>query len=192
MPILPGSTMDFNIGDRVSIIDEVGVGTLINFLPQNKAIVLMDDDFEYEYSVSDLVMVRNHDVDLLDQDKTFHYKYYEDLKPKKKVAKKVKEPVKQSYQPKAWSIDLHIEVLMDNFQHLSNAEILAIQMTRCRSFIDRAMDKGVQKFVLIHGKGEGVLKAAIHHYLIQRGDVVFDDADSFTYGSGATEVKFVE
>jgi DNA-nicking Smr family endonuclease len=35
-------------------------------------------------------------------------------------------------------------------------------MTACKSFIKKAFDKKAKKIVLIHGKGEGILKAEIH------------------------------
>ena len=186
--------MEFSIGDRVSILDEVGVGTILSI--QNQSVtVLMDDGFDYTYPQSQIVPVQKHEVDDILKEQQFQSKIIEDQQPQRTrpTSNTNKEKVTPTtFRPQEWSIDLHINVLVDRYEHLSNAEILAIQMTRCRSFINRVMDKGVKKFVLIHGKGEGVLKSAIHHYLIQRGDVSFDDADRFVYGSGATEVRFVD
>lgn len=93
-------------------------------------------------------------------------------------------------------IDLHIEELMDYTTHLSNFEIVQIQMTACRSFVEDALAARLKKIVVIHGKGQGVLKSEIHQYLDRLANnkgITLDyyDAPFSEYGiGGATTISF--
>lgn len=88
-----------------------------------------------------------------------------------------------------WEIDLHVEELTDQYKHLTNGEILEIQMTHFRRVFNTARNKRVQKLILIHGVGMGRLKAEISEELMRYPDVEFYDASYKEYGRGATEVK---
>ncbi len=110
--------------------------------------------------------------------------------------KKLKKTVKSSEKTTSSKsfIDLHIECLVDNHTNLSNHEIVQKQMFACRSFVQKAIQSNKRKIVLIHGKGEGVLKAEIHYYLNrlvnqQSIKMDFHDAPYSEFGmGGATEV----
>lgn len=93
-------------------------------------------------------------------------------------------------------IDLHIEVLRERHSHLTNYEIVQIQMTACRMFVSNALNSKHKKIVIIHGKGEGVLKSEIHTYLDKLANdwlinLEYYDASFQRYGQGgATEIIF--
>ncbi len=93
-------------------------------------------------------------------------------------------------------IDLHIEELRERHSHLTNYEIVQIQMTACRMFVSNALNSKHKKIVIIHGKGEGVLKSEIHTYLDKLANdrlinLKYSDASFQRYGNGgATEIIF--
>ena len=67
-------------------------------------------------------------------------------------------------------------------------------MTTCRAFVQESITRRRKKIVLIHGKGEGVLKSEIRTYLERlsndRGvQLDYHDASFAEFGiGGATEV----
>ena len=64
-----------------------------------------------------------------------------------------------------WEIDLHIERLVENHRNLSNYEIVQIQIRHCEFTIEKAIKNNVSRLVVIHGKGEGVLKEEVRQLL---------------------------
>lgn len=85
------------------------------------------------------------------------------------------------------TIDLHIEVLNPSLKHGRAERIVDFQVKAAADFINEAIHKGTKQILLIHGKGEGVLKLEIAHLLS------LNDAVQFTFeknNGGATEVWF--
>ncbi|MBX9449243.1 MAG: Smr/MutS family protein [Taibaiella sp.] len=88
-------------------------------------------------------------------------------------------------------IDLHIERLQENYAHLSNAEIVQIQIAACEQAIDQAIRNGQMSLTIIHGVGKGVLKEEIHKLLKSVPEVRYFISDWMPkYGLGATQVFF--
>lgn len=89
----------------------------------------------------------------------------------------------------AEEVDLHIEELTDNYQHLSAGEILNIQMSHFHDSMERAKKNKIQKIVFIHGVGNGTLKYEIIRTLKEKyPDLQYQDASFKEYGYGATMV----
>ncbi len=85
--------------------------------------------------------------------------------------------------------DLHITELVDSTRGLSNADMLNLQIDRFREVMDANLKDHGRKLIFIHGKGEGVLRAALlkelgHRY---KGCIV-QDASFREYGFGASQV----
>lgn len=88
-------------------------------------------------------------------------------------------------------IDLHIEKLRDDFQFLSNTEMLKTQLEVFKKSIDAAIVHKLHSIILIHGIGNGTLKHEIHKALSKHQQVkTFMDARKEKFGYGATEVFF--
>lgn len=86
-------------------------------------------------------------------------------------------------------VDLHIENLIDNTTGMGPADILNRQIDEFCRVMDANLKNNGMRIVFIHGKGEGVLRAALmkelnHRY---RGHNVCD-ASFREYGYGATQV----
>jgi len=100
-----------------------------------------------------------------------------------------KRPTSKKQRPGVIEVDLHINELLDNTAGLSNSDMLEVQLREARRAInDNIRNKG-QRIVLIHGKGEGVLRKAVLEMLakeFRQCDV--QDASFREYGFGATQV----
>lgn len=108
----------------------------------------------------------------------------EDSKAKKKVSK----PRRKDRSMPVLEVDLHIEKLIASPNRVTPFEILDIQLAAAKNQLEFAIRKRIQKVVLIHGVGEGVLKAELHTLLRRFEGITFNDANYATYGLGATEV----
>ena len=88
-------------------------------------------------------------------------------------------------------IDLHIEKLADNPAHLSNFEILNMQLAEFEKYYDLAVANHLREFIVIHGVGEGRLREEIHEILKYKPEVrSFVNQYHHLYGYGATEIFF--
>ena len=91
------------------------------------------------------------------------------------------------------SVDLHIEKLTDDFDLMSNSEMLQLQMKTFETNLNDAIVSAMDEIVFIHGIGNGVLRKNIHKYLSQlQGIKYFKDSQKTNFGYGATTVKINE
>ncbi len=88
-------------------------------------------------------------------------------------------------------VDLHIEKLTDSWKHLSNFEILSLQLKAFEKYYQLALSHYQPSLVVIHGVGEGKLRDEIHDILRLKNEVKsFVNQDHHLYGYGATEIFF--
>ena len=96
---------------------------------------------------------------------------------------------KQEIEKPNKEVDLHIEKLRDDYQFLSSAEILNIQLNHFRKALDAAIVHQLPEIVFIHGAGNGILKHELHKVLSKHQKVqTFMDARKEKFGYGATKV----
>ncbi|HEY1007379.1 MAG TPA: DUF2027 domain-containing protein [Sphingobacteriaceae bacterium] len=101
-----------------------------------------------------------------------------------------KEEKKEIERP-GKEVDLHIEKLRDDFQFLSNREILRIQLDHFQKSLDAALVHKLPSMIFIHGVGNGTLRHEIHKVISKHPQVrTFMDAYKEKFGYGATEVIF--
>ena len=75
---------------------------------------------------------------------------------------------------------------------MSNSQILNIQMSHFKSFLNHSIAKKSRKIVVIHGVGEGVLRHEIRKELdIYHPNFEFHDASYDEFGYGATEIRLI-
>ena len=175
--------MDNNIivGDTVDFLDTNGGGEVLS-INDSIAIVLTKDGFEEEHRIDKLVKV-NHALN-----KTLKSSYI----PSgfKKTSKKLeKDSIFKSKTKLVWEIDIHIENLIENYYNLSNYQIVNYQLDRCEEILHKAIQSKIHKLVIIHGKGQGVLRKEVHH-LLYSFRLDFKDSDYLKYSGGATDVFF--
>jgi hypothetical protein len=88
-------------------------------------------------------------------------------------------------------IDLHIEKLIDSYQHLSNFEIMTLQLHEFEKYYELAVAHHQPTLIVIHGVGEGKLRDEIHEILRLKNEVKsFVNQFHPLYGFGATEIYF--
>jgi endonuclease III len=101
------------------------------------------------------------------------------------------EKARQHLEPARSVVDLHIERLTDNWERMSNYEILQLQMKTFEKYYELALHHHLPVFTVIHGIGEGVLRNEIHDALRLKKDVKsFVNQYHPNFGYGATEIFF--
>lgn len=99
--------------------------------------------------------------------------------------------IKQHLEPARTVVDLHIEKLADSWKHLSNFEILSIQLKAFEKYYELAVSHYQPSLTVIHGVGAGKLRDEIHELLRLKREVKsFINQYSHQFGYGATEIHF--
>ncbi len=88
-------------------------------------------------------------------------------------------------------IDLHIEKLTDNWEGMSNYEIVALQLKTFEKYYELALAHMQPSLIVVHGMGTGRLRDEIHDLLRLRREVKsFVNQYDSRFGYGATEIFF--
>ena len=85
-------------------------------------------------------------------------------------------------------IDLHIHELLDRYSHLSNHEIVQVQLKHFQNALDKAINERYRKLIVIHGVGKLRLKQEVLNLISSYDNVKAHDASYSKYGFGATEI----
>lgn len=88
-------------------------------------------------------------------------------------------------------VDLHIEKLSNDWEHLTNAEILDIQLKEFEKWYELALAHHQSHLIVIHGVGSGRLRDEIHDALRLKREVKsFVNQYHPSFGYGATEIYY--
>ena len=106
-----------------------------------------------------------------------HYKIYEASK------------ARQNLPPARSVVDLHIEKLTDEWERMTNFEMLTLQLKEFEKYYDLAVAHHLPSIIFIHGLGSGKLRDELHELLKIKKEVkTFVNQYHPLYGYGATEV----
>jgi hypothetical protein len=180
---------DFQIGDKVSVLDEAidGVVVAVN---SNQITIETSDGFPMTYLVNELVKDNiSNDLKGFISSSAISQVKVEKQEEKKRSFTKDKKSSRDVF---ALEVDLHIEKLVPNKTGLSNYDILNIQMDTAKRQMDFAIRNRIPKLVLIHGVGEGVLKSELEFLLNRYENITVKEANYQKYGQGAMEVYFLQ
>lgn len=98
---------------------------------------------------------------------------------------------RQHLEPARSVVDLHIEKLSDDWKHLSNFEILTIQLSTFEKYYELALAHHQANLIVIHGVGKGKLRDELHEILRLKPEVKsFINQYDSRFGYGATEIRF--
>lgn len=98
---------------------------------------------------------------------------------------------KENLPPARSIVDLHMEKLTDSWQHMSNFEILTMQLNEFEKWYELAVANHLQSMIVIHGVGSGKLRDEIHEILKTKKEVrYFINQYDARFGYGATEIYF--
>ncbi|MFZ5552038.1 MAG: Smr/MutS family protein [Bacteroidota bacterium] len=177
--------MAIKAGDKISFLDHTGTGVVVEIYTEKKsALIKTEEGLEVVYLLSKIVKKPGR------SEYTSSAAEEEKLLRNKILSGKNKNKISKSHHgEKEMEIDLHIHELVDDLRGLSNTDMLRIQVIQFRKKMAEAIEKRVTKLIIIHGVGEGVLKAEIRHALLDYPNVSSGDADYLKYGKGATEVR---
>ncbi len=175
----------FKLGEKVGFLSEQGTAKILEFLPNQKIRLIDNEGFEQIRLSSELITLHSLNYQLENTSLPLNK---EPISKRKNMQLSVK--IENKKRTSIWEIDLHIENLLDNAKNLTNTEILLKQMSNFKNTFLKARDKRIQKLVVIHGVGEGVLKNEIRMYLSKQENIEYFDASYLEYGKGATEVRF--
>lgn len=178
--------MSLEIGDKVSVLDEAISGR-VSKIDGTTVFIETEDGFLMEYQSRELLKMEQKDNLKF---KIFSEHSFSDVLSEKEQnikRKSVKIKPKERHQP-MMEVDLHIHNLTDNQRHLSNYDMLTLQLDTAQHRLEFAISKRIQKIVFIHGVGEGVLKMELETLFGRYDNVKHYAADFQKYGLGATEV----
>ena len=98
---------------------------------------------------------------------------------------------RKNLEPARSVIDLHMEKLSDNWQHMSNFEILTLQLKEFEKWYNLSVAHRQENLIVIHGVGSGKLRDEIHDILKGKKEVrFFINQYDHRFGYGATEIFF--
>ncbi|MDR1879120.1 MAG: DUF2027 domain-containing protein [Bacteroidales bacterium] len=95
---------------------------------------------------------------------------------------------KYKTDPFTATVDLHLENMVDKPEKIEPAKRLELQRQLFLQCLESAIDEKLQKLIVIHGVGNGVLKHEIQTILKQYDNLHYFDASMQKYGCGATEI----
>lgn len=175
--------MMFKAGDLVSIIDDNIQGWVVKVKPNDVVVVADEDGFEMEYEKRELIIIEE------DSDDEHNLEYEKSLDSgniDKDSVRRILNPVK--HKKDVVEVDLHIEELVEDHRGWTNAEIIECQLDKFENVLNAAFQTRKRKMVIIHGRGDGILRSEIRKKLQDYPGIEVHDASYKTYGQGATEI----
>ena len=174
--------MAFCLGDYVLVLDE-DLSGFVKAISDKTVSIETDDGFLLDFKTNELVTTKPKQTF---KNELFSHKSINAVISEKKQFKR-KAKVKDQYET-IIEVDLHIGQLVKSSKGMSNHDMLTLQLDTARRQLDFAIKKRIQKLVLIHGVGKGVLKIELEHLFGRYDNLKFYDANYQKYGLGATEV----
>ena len=160
---------DFWIGDRVKIRSTGNIGKVESEERDGYLKIKIENTQEY-------IKVKADEIEKAEEKKI----------PKSVKILEEKTNLKESvyFNPE---IDLHLDKLGNYHTGVWKADELSYQEQQCRKFLNKALSLRIKKVLIIHGKGEGVLKSCVEALLHNMIEV---DHTVLVNNGGATEVWF--
>ena len=139
------------IGDTVEVKSTGKAGTFVG-RKGNQALIKIDDQI-FLIAATNLILRPEKEEPISDEIEKFYSK---------------KPTTIADFDP---ILDLHLATL-EGYEQSGLPTALDYQLSRCRSFIELAVSTNVPEITIIHGKGQGVLKAAVDDLLRNYDEVV--------------------
>lgn len=178
--------MKLSKGDKVMVLDDAIEGVLLS-IEGDIASIETSEGFLLTFKIKELLKID----DMSSLNSGFNSAQVIQIKEEKKPSFNNVKPKSKSERPVP-EFDLHIEKLVKNYKSLSNFDILTLQIDTAKRHIDFAIKNRIPKIILIHGVGEGILKAELDFFLARYEQIKFQDANYQKYGQGATEVYLIQ
>lgn len=167
--------MIFSLGEKVRFTHESGYGIIKKQINTFKYLV------ENEFGI-DLIVLKANLVKIHSE----HYTEKIVFKDKIESDSNKKLTIQEIEIPE---IDLHIDHYQSAEKQLTSAEILNFQLRKADEFTQKMLELKISNFVIIHGRGEGILKNKVRSLLTKYSGIDTSDANFAKYGKGATLVR---
>ncbi len=163
------------VGDRVQIVSRKIYARFEGILPNGNAQLRYNDK---------VLIVEPEDLTL--EDETIEFPEISFDEPVTENDAKPKFQLLKNQSIFEHVIDLHYEKLAPERFTNPHEHIIAFQIEKCQEFLEQAIQRRFPFVRIIHGKGQGKLKAAVEQLLVQYKEVYMY---STTPDLGAVEVK---
>ncbi len=163
----------FNIGDRVSPLDEDWKGNIISFKTDYIAVVEDDNGFRHNIPCQNLIQYPHEN--LLDNAPIFN----------KEISKLNKSKKKNLIS----RIDLHKEKLPEKYISRLHPTILSSQEHYLKEILQFHEKQGTQRLQIIHGIGDGILQKVILNVIRSSSYWEAEEQDFFYHELGLIEIK---
>lgn len=185
-------------GDKVSFLNEVGGGLVLDLVGKERAKVRTNDGFELVFPVKELVLIQgdptravsDHQARMRASDDRLaervqqHKGHGANMQNGGKVHAMVEDP-------QVMEVDLHLYKLVEDERVLSDGEKLRFQLEFFERRLNTAIRERKKRVIVIHGVGEGILREEVRKMLQFYTGLRFDDADPRHYGHGATAIDIL-
>lgn len=182
---------DIHIQDKVRFLDSVGEGIVVKIDTKQNLVYVQDEDgFDIPMPAQQIVVIAATPIQ---HEREATLPSEGDKKSKEEgtahIAHTAAKGKKEAKKDNILEVDLHIAQLVDHWQNMQRGEILELQLSTFHKTMRNNIKNRGQKIVFIHGKGEGILKAAINKELEKAYPTCqYHDASFAQYGFGATMV----
>ena len=144
------------IGDFVVFKNETDTGTIKEIISEGKIKITNSQGFDEIKLSSEIIVI----------DKNFNQvSSYGQIPKHEKQTNSLKFSKEKIKKTSSIKIDLHIELLVEDFSKYTNEEIIKIQINYCEKQINKILKSNHKEFLVVHGIGMGVLKKEIHNLL---------------------------
>jgi hypothetical protein len=186
------------VGDKVSFLNEVGGGVVLQVLEGGRIRVRTQDGFDLVYPIKEVVVQRgdnayavsDHHAQLRAADDRMADRIARDKGRGASVSNGGRAP-KPVEDHTVMEVDLHLHKLVEDEGALSDGEKLRFQLDFFERRLNTAIRERKKRVIVIHGVGEGVLREEVRKALRFYEGVRFDDADPRRYGQGATAIEIL-
>jgi hypothetical protein len=161
------------VGCKVSILKEKG-SYIVRELKNHKALVEDEHGMTYEFPLSDLIVQQSFDTKIIGLTKD---------KEEKKSNKKSRT------SEQLLEIDLHFEKLSNSDTGFTAHDKLLLQINAFKHFFNKMLEKRQTKFLIIHGAGQGKLKAELKILIQGKTGATMHD---YNYHNGAVGCSLIE
>lgn len=140
----------------------------------SRALVLLDDGFEEWEQISQLInATQANDLD--------NAEVYDSKNEEKHIEVR---PLRIN------EIDLHIENLFVHWQQIPKEKILERQLSAFKEEYRKCLRENMDEFIVIHGKGSGILKENLIQFLKQTNKTRFEEMTNGKYKQAAIKIYF--
>lgn len=192
---------DLRPGDRVRFLNAIGEAEVLFVIDANTVQIEDETGFDYPFAIKELILIVN---------KAQEHEAYRKVEPElreiidRNIDSTAVKRAEADFQTKFnnrnatnirrrgefMEVDLHLHNLVQNERGMGNGDKLELQVSTFERMLNQCEQRRIPRLIVIHGVGQGVLKAEIRKLLDQfYPHCTFHDADFLSYGYGATEVR---